>query len=517
MRTGSSSGKWFRGLLILCLTCGAGIGSGESSSATLLKPAIGHEQVASVPNDGFPQVEAVVESDVEGEQIRMARACFRAEQHPDFYCVEMKRKQEAIGSCGETVQGNTFYGVLPIPAIETNAVVYYITATDELHAVTSTPYYRAVTSSEAVGATYTGDDPQITVMATVAGAPPIPPGFRPAGIIGFISVAGVLSSLGGDPGAVAGTGAGAATGGGSGVGLGVAAAVGAAASAAAGVAVLATNKDSTARESSTSGPAPSTTTSSTTTTSTTTSSTTTTTIAPRAPRACFTTVPDPPKIVPQETMTFNASCSSGDRDGGPTPVEGYAWDFGDGTPGKVGGSDRREVVHAYDSPGFYTVVLTVTNTAGQSDSASRIVHVENLPPAALSKGFASTPFFPSASSGARLMNVRLDGQSVRDPYPPGALVTVTLDFQIIDISCPGCIDQIQVGFSTGNPLGCIYSGIPGPAGDSGSVSFAVTAPSVPGVYFLGFDRSQAFSCVPGWWNGAPGTNTNRHFAQIAVQ
>ena len=94
---------------------------------------------------------------------------------------------------------------------------------------------------------------------------------------------------------------------------------------------------------------------------------------------------------------------------------------------------------------------------------------------------------------------------------PGTAFSVKFDYWIVDTSCPGCIDQIQVGVVTlagsGLPQACAYNGIPGPTGVSSSGSVTLTAPSTPGTYYIAFDRSQAYSCpLGGFWNGTPAHN-----------
>ena len=127
-------------------------------------------------------------------------------------------------------------------------------------------------------------------------------------------------------------------------------------------------------------------------------------------------------------------------------------------------------------------------------------------------GYSTTPTF----AGVTISNVSVNGGAITAPVEPGSTIDVTLDYNIFDDGCPGCIDQIQVGFTHSSPDDCIYSGIPGPSpGVSGTASFTITAPTFPGTYYLGFDRSQALSCPAGWWNGAPNT-PNRWFAAITV-
>jgi PKD repeat protein len=90
------------------------------------------------------------------------------------------------------------------------------------------------------------------------------------------------------------------------------------------------------------------------------------------PSACFVTAPDPPRITTSESIAFNAECSVGDRDGGPTPITSYEWDFGDGRPGAEG----RFVSRQFPRPDVYGVRLTVTNPDGRQATTTQFVVVE---------------------------------------------------------------------------------------------------------------------------------------------
>lgn len=80
----------------------------------------------------------------------------------------------------------------------------------------------------------------------------------------------------------------------------------------------------------------------------------------QAPVASFTT------SATQLSVTFNGSASS-DADG---TIAGYAWDFGDG-----GRSALASPTHVYATAGTYTVVLTVTDNLGASNSGSQPLQV----------------------------------------------------------------------------------------------------------------------------------------------
>ena len=83
---------------------------------------------------------------------------------------------------------------------------------------------------------------------------------------------------------------------------------------------------------------------------------------------------------PTPTASFTASCSkancafdaSGSTDD--VGITTYAWDFGDGTPSAS--STSATATHAYAAGGAYTVVLTVTDTAGHVAKTSKLVRAK---------------------------------------------------------------------------------------------------------------------------------------------
>ena len=70
-----------------------------------------------------------------------------------------------------------------------------------------------------------------------------------------------------------------------------------------------------------------------------------------------------------ETVSFDASASSDD-----VAIVSYEWAFGDGTTGT-----GETTTHIYTDPGTYTVTLTVSDAAGNTDTDSLIVTVEAEP------------------------------------------------------------------------------------------------------------------------------------------
>ena len=86
-----------------------------------------------------------------------------------------------------------------------------------------------------------------------------------------------------------------------------------------------------------------------------------------APTALFTV---PGAAVAGSPITFSGSGS--DPDGG---ISGYSWSFGDSSAAATGAS----VSHTYANPGSYTATLTVTDSSGQTATASRVVAVTAAP------------------------------------------------------------------------------------------------------------------------------------------
>ena len=107
------------------------------------------------------------------------------------------------------------------------------------------------------------------------------------------------------------------------------------------------------------------------------------------------TVTSPPPPPPSLTTSFTASLSNpvveqtisftGSASGGTSPYS-YSWNFGDSSTGS--GSP---VSHVYQTAGVYTVVLTVTDTAGHVASASNTVTVTSP----LSASFTYSPSNPA--------------------------------------------------------------------------------------------------------------------------
>jgi len=141
------------------------------------------------------------------------------------------------------------------------------------------------------------------------------------------------------------------------------------------------------------------------------------------PTASFAWSPEVPGST--VSVTFDASAS--------TPNSGvivsYSWNFGDGNSTTV---TQAIIVHRYSIKGSYTVVLTVSNSEGLSNSQSKVITVVGTPPVANFVWQPATPpanetvTFDASSSLARggiITNYRWDfgdGNSIPVSFKPTA-------------------------------------------------------------------------------------------------
>jgi PKD repeat protein len=86
-------------------------------------------------------------------------------------------------------------------------------------------------------------------------------------------------------------------------------------------------------------------------------------------------------VVPPVAARITVSCmdlacsfDASDSSGGSGPITGWAWSFGDGST-----ASQEVVQHTYAAAGSYTVALTVTNAAGDTDTDEVVVTVAAAP------------------------------------------------------------------------------------------------------------------------------------------
>jgi len=106
-----------------------------------------------------------------------------------------------------------------------------------------------------------------------------------------------------------------------------------------------------------------------------------------SPQADYTYSPPSPYVF--EAVTFNASASTP----GTGSIADYRWDFGDGNVTSV---VAPTIMHAYGVSGNFTVVLTVTNTVGLSDTKSTVVII--LPISGPTASFTWSPSVPQPNT-----------------------------------------------------------------------------------------------------------------------
>jgi PKD repeat protein len=111
--------------------------------------------------------------------------------------------------------------------------------------------------------------------------------------------------------------------------------------------------------------------------------------------------PAPTAVIATPACTFRACTFDGTGSSTASgTITGYSWDFGDG-----GTATTAAPSHTYGSPGTYTVKLTVTDSNGNSGSASTSLTVQGTPAAPVA-GFTSS--CPSLTCG-------FDGTSTATP------------------------------------------------------------------------------------------------------
>ena len=145
-----------------------------------------------------------------------------------------------------------------------------------------------------------------------------------------------------------------------------------------------------------------------------------------------------------QQLTFDGSGST-DPDG-QADIVSYNWDFGD-----VGTASGAVVSHTYADNGIYTATLTVTDTAGQTNSDTAAVTVNN-----------AAPVIGSLSPISSVL--------------PGISINTSANF-----TDPGTLDTHAAAFDWGD--GTVAQGLIIEANGSGSVSGSHTY-SAPGVYTI---------------------------------
>lgn len=163
--------------------------AGEDSGS-VMPDAILHEELECLTYEHFPIVDANI---APGDMIQISRVYFRSDKYPDFYYVDMGPEHPTI---------DDFQAILPKPSPETERIYYYVESVDSNFDTLQTPEFdpevlEVQACEERGGLWFLGEDPNIVVGATTAGAAALPPGFQAVGITGFVSSLGVLTTVSG--------------------------------------------------------------------------------------------------------------------------------------------------------------------------------------------------------------------------------------------------------------------------------------------------------------------------------
>ena len=87
----------------------------------------------------------------------------------------------------------------------------------------------------------------------------------------------------------------------------------------------------------------------------------------------------------------------------------------------------------------------------------------------------------------------------------GDTFSLALAYDIKDCVCPGCKDEIEIGFVPGDgPKYCPYAGTPGCHNNPGSNQHNLTAPTTSGQYTIRYNQRQDYNCGTTWWGSEPG-------------
>ena len=162
----------FLGLALLSLApAGPVFGERTAAQAPSYGPVFRHAALEYMSSRQFSRVELEVGGSL---AIQSVRLCFRAQQHRDFYFVEMTRERDR----------DRFVALLPMPLIETATVVYYFEVIDTGgRRFISSQFHAKVTATLPGTSSSVEARPTLDVRPVNPAAPAQPPGFRPDGMV----------------------------------------------------------------------------------------------------------------------------------------------------------------------------------------------------------------------------------------------------------------------------------------------------------------------------------------------
>ncbi len=119
--------------------------------------------------------------------------------------------------------------------------------------------------------------------------------------------------------------------------------------------------------------------------------------------------------------------------------------------------------------------------------------------------FACQPMAATVSPFVVFSNVHINGGGNEAKVAAGATFTVTADTNFLDNDyCPGCIIQAYIGIQDSNTYSCVRdNGMAEPWHGVRTDTATLTAPTTPGVYYIGSRWSWEYSCQP-WYHGPVG-------------
>lgn len=137
----------------------------------------------------------------------------------------------------------------------------------------------------------------------------------------------------------------------------------------------------------------------------------------------------------------------------------------------------------------------------------------------------ATVTWMTGTENVTLSTIDVAGSGRQVVASPGATLTVSATYSIVDCQCTGCIDQIEIGLIPGGKHACLYNGNPQGSSVSacgtptlGAAIRTVTAPTTSGIYALRFNRGNDSSCQANgtWWDNTPPAAGNT-FAVLCVR
>ena len=115
----------------------------------------------------------------------------------------------------------------------------------------------------------------------------------------------------------------------------------------------------------------------------------------------------------------------------------------------------------------------------------------------------------SVDGYAAFNSITINGSGNEVAVAPGSTVTVNFNWVMGNGGCPNCVTQVYIGLQDMAPYTCVHDGM---EGDSGASSITFTAPSTPGLYYIGTAGSWQFSCID-----VTGATPDRRVGLIYVQ